>query len=79
MSLSTWRGAFGRCTFTATRLPVREHGAVHLPDRGGRHRLLVELEEEPLDRLLQILADHPLDVGERERRARRPGGRAARR
>ena len=41
---------------------------MHLPDRGGRHRQLVELEEEPADRLLQILGDHPLDIGERERR-----------
>ena len=60
-------------------LPVRKHRAVHLSDRGSRHRHLVELEEEATDRLLQILGDHPLDIGERERASRRPGGRAARR
>ena len=47
-------------------LPVRKHRAVHLSDRGSRHRHLVELEEEATDRLLQILGDHPLDIGERE-------------
>ena len=46
---------------------VREHRPVHLADRGGRERLCVELEEEPLDRLAELLADHALDVGERER------------
>ncbi len=46
--------------------PVRKHRPVYLPDRGRRERLAVELEEEALDRLAQVLADHPLDVGEGE-------------
>ena len=46
---------------------VRQHRTMHLADRCGRQRLLVELEEEPLDRLAELLADHPLDIGERER------------
>ncbi len=49
-------------------LPVRKHRAVHLSDRRSRHRHLVELEKQATDRLLQILGDHPLDIGERERR-----------
>jgi hypothetical protein len=40
---------------------------VHLADRRGRHRLLVELEEKLLERQLQLLADHPLHLRERER------------
>ena len=39
---------------------------MHLADRGGRDRLLVELEEEPLDRLAELLANGALDVGERK-------------
>jgi hypothetical protein len=50
------------------RAAVGEHRAMHLADRGGRHRRRVELEEELLDRELQVLADHPLDLGEREGR-----------
>ena len=46
---------------------VREHGAVHLADRGGRHRRLLELEEEPLDRLVELLLDRLLRQLERER------------
>ncbi len=44
---------------------VRQHRAVHLADRGSRDRVGVELEEEPLDRLPELLSDHPLDLGER--------------
>jgi len=40
---------------------------VYLTDRGGGQRLLVEVEEEPLDGLAQLFANRPLDVGERER------------
>jgi len=40
---------------------------MHLPDRCGGKRLLVEVEEEPLDRLVELLADRSLDVGERKR------------
>ena len=46
---------------------VRQHRAVHLADRRGRDRLLLELEEQPLDRLPELLADRALDVLERER------------
>src|SRR5439155_19454906 len=44
-----------------------EDGAVHLPDRRGRQWALLELEEQPLDRLAEVLADDALDVRERER------------
>src|SRR5205085_854549 len=46
--------------------PVREHRAVYLSDRRGGHRLGLELEEEAVERLAELLADDPLDVGERE-------------
>ena len=46
---------------------VRERRAVHLPDRRGSHRLLVEVEEEPRDRVAELLLDHPLRFLERER------------
>ena len=48
-------------------VPVREHRAVHLADRGGGDRLGVELDEEALDRLAQVLLDHALDLLVRER------------
>src|SRR5262249_4143259 len=47
--------------------PVRQHRAMDLADRRRRDRYLVELEEEPLNRLSELLADDALDVGERER------------
>ena len=40
---------------------------MHLADRRGGERLLVELEEQPLDRLAELLLDHALDLRERER------------
>ena len=40
---------------------------MHLADRRRRERRLVELGEQPLDRLAEILPHRPLDVGERER------------
>ena len=40
---------------------------MHLADRRGRERLLVELGEQPLDRLAELRADRALDVRERER------------
>ena len=40
---------------------------MHLADRRGGHRLLLELEEEARDRLVQVLEDDALDVGVRER------------
>ena len=46
---------------------VRQRRAMHLADRRRGERLLLELEEEPLDRLAELLADRALDVGERER------------
>ena len=68
MSLSIWRGAFGPLHLHRDAAAVREHGAVHLADRCGGHRLLLELDEEPRDRLVQVLEDDPLDVRVRERR-----------
>ena len=58
---------------------VREDGAVHLADRRRRHRLLLERGEELLDRQLELVADHALDLGERERRDVVLQRRAARR
>ncbi len=46
---------------------VRERRAVDLADRGGGDRGLVEVEEEPLDRLAELLADHALGVRVRKR------------
>ena len=46
---------------------VGKNRPVHLADRRRRDGRLLELEEEPCDRLLQVLEDHPLDVGVRER------------
>ncbi len=46
---------------------VRQRRTVHLADRRGRDGLLVEVEEQPLDRLPELLADRALDVLERER------------
>ncbi len=40
---------------------------MHLPDRRSGHGLALELEEEPLDRVAEILLDHTLCVLERER------------
>ena len=40
---------------------------MHLPDRRGRERLVVELGEQALDRLAELLRDRPLDVRVRER------------
>ena len=48
-------------------LPVRQRRAVHLADRRGGDRLLVEVEEQPLDRVAEILLDHALGLVERER------------
>ena len=47
-------------------LPVRENRAVHLADRRGRHRLALELEEEPVERVAEVLLDHALGLLERE-------------
>src|ERR687891_30592 len=47
-------------------LAVREHSAVHLPDRGGRDRKLVELDERLLDGQPELALDHRADVLERE-------------
>ena len=40
---------------------------MHLADRGGRDRRRLEVEEEPLERVSQLLLDHPLGLLERER------------
>ena len=47
---------------------VREHRRVHLADRRSGDRRLVELEEEPLDRLPELLLDHLPHLRERDRR-----------
>ena len=47
---------------------VREHRRVHLADRGGGDRRLVELEEKPLDRLSELLLDHLPHLRERDGR-----------
>ena len=57
---------------------VRQHRPVHLPDRRGGERLLVELEEQPLDRLPELLADRALDIRDTGTGARRPADREAR-
>ena len=67
MSLSIWRGAFGRCTLTATRRPFGSTARCTWPIEAAASGCLVELEEEPLDRLPELLQDHALDVRERER------------
>ena len=47
--------------------PVRQRGAMHLSDRGGGDRRLVELREELGDREAEILLDHLLDICDRKR------------
>ena len=49
------------------RVSVRQHGSVHLPDRGRRHRLFLELEEEPLQRLVEVLLNDAPHLAEGER------------
>jgi len=46
--------------------PVRQDGAVHLADRRGRNRGLVELEEEALHGEAELLLDHRLRLLDRE-------------
>ena len=46
---------------------VRKHRAVHLADRGGGDRLLVEAEERLLEREPEVGLDHVADLRERER------------
>ena len=46
---------------------VRERRPVHLADRRSRDRHRLELDEQPLERVPQLLADDPLDVLERKR------------
>ncbi len=48
-------------------LAVRKGRAVHLADRGRRERLLLEVEEELLDRETEVLLDDRPDLCERER------------
>ena len=40
---------------------------MHLSDRRGGDRLALEVEEEPLDRVAELLHDHALGLLERER------------
>ena len=49
---------------------VVQPGAVHLADRGGRDRLLVELVEHLLERVVELLLDHLAHVLEGDRRRR---------
>ena len=46
----------------------RQRRAVHLADRRGGDRHLVEREERLLERQAHLLLDHPPHVGERDRR-----------
>ncbi len=48
--------------------PVREPRAIHLADRGGGDRFLVELVEHVLDAFLELLLDHLAHVLEGDRR-----------
>ena len=48
-------------------LAVRKRRAVHLADRRRRDGLAFEVEEEPLDRVAEVLDDHALGLLERER------------
>ena len=70
----------GRSTLTATSRPSRVDGEVHLGDRGGGDRLLVEAAEQRFERLAELLFDGRAHLVEGEGRqpvlqARR--GRAA--
>ena len=47
--------------------PVRQGRAMHLADGGGRDRRRLEVEEQPLERVAQLLFDHALGLLERER------------
>jgi hypothetical protein len=47
---------------------VREHRPMHLADRRRGHRLRLELDEQPLDRQVEVLGDDALHVREREGR-----------
>ena len=46
---------------------VRERRAVHLTDRGGGNRLLVEADERLLDRQAELFLDHDPNLREGER------------
>ena len=50
------------------RLAVQHGGAVGLADGGGAERLRVDVEEELLDRPLEVLLDEADDAGERHHR-----------
>ena len=79
VGLDLTRGASGRCTLTATRLPFGSVARCTWPIDAAATGVVLELEEEPLDRAAELLDDHPLRLLERERTRRRPGARAARR
>ena len=65
---SIWRGAFGSLHLDDDVLARRQRRAMHLADRGGGDRCLVEREKRALDGEAELLLDHLLDVGERHRR-----------
>jgi hypothetical protein len=50
------------------RPAVAGRGAVHLADRGGGERLRLEVGEHVGDRPAELLAQEPLELGERHRR-----------
>src|SRR5207248_1069626 len=47
--------------------PVGQGSAMHLPDRRSRDRRRLEVDEQALERVSQLLLDHPLRLLERER------------
>ena len=67
MSLSIWRGAFGRCTLTTTWRPFGSVARCTWPIDAAAIGFSSNSEEQPLDRLPELLANRALDVLERER------------
>ena len=67
MSLSIWRGAFGRCTLTATSRPFGSTARCTWPiDAAASGRSSNSRKSRAIG-WCEILEDHPLDVGERKR------------
>ena len=75
MSARTAAATPGYWTLTATSRPSMQPRAVHLADRGGGDRLLVELVEHVAQALLELLLDHLAHVleGDRGRRVAQRG------
>ncbi len=66
--MSTASATPGYWTLTATARPSSVDGAVHLPDRRRRERLLLELREDGRRLVAELLAQQLLDLLERQRR-----------